>query len=78
MEHVNKHGEPKILQQCSLPLTGKNVVHRIITDRAVLDVTAEGLQLVEMAEGYTAEEIQACTQPRLLISPNLKTITLPS
>ncbi|WP_134684254.1 CoA transferase subunit B [Brevibacillus migulae] len=75
MEHVNKHGEPKILDQCSLPLTGKQVVHRIITDRAVLDVTAEGLTLVEVAEGYTPEEIQACTQPKLQVSPQLKTIT---
>jgi len=75
MEHVNKHGEPKILEQCSLPLTGKHVVHRIITDRAVLDVTAEGLTLVEVAEGYTPEEIQACTQPKLQVSPHLKTIT---
>jgi len=75
MEHVNKHGEPKILEQCSLPLTGKHVVHRIITDRAVMDVTAEGLTLVEIAEGYTPEEIQACTQPKLQVSPQLKTIT---
>jgi len=75
MEHVNKHGEPKILEQCSLPLTGKHVVHRIITDRAVMDVTADGLTLVEIAEGYTPEEIQACTQPKLQVSPQLKTIT---
>jgi 3-oxoacid CoA-transferase subunit B len=76
MEHVNKHGEPKILDQCSLPLTGKRVVNRIITDRAVIDVTPDGLVLVEVAEGYTAEDIQACTQPRLQISPQLKTISL--
>ncbi|NGQ95177.1 CoA transferase subunit B [Brevibacillus sp. SYP-B805] len=76
MEHVNKHGEPKILNQCSLPLTGKQVVNRIITDRAVLDVTPEGLVLTEVAEGYTVEDIQACTQPKLLVSPQLKTIAL--
>jgi 3-oxoacid CoA-transferase subunit B len=76
MEHVNKHGEPKVLNQCSLPLTGKNVVNRIITDRAVLDVTPAGLELVEIAEGYTPEEIQACTEPKLIVSPNLKTISL--
>ncbi|USG66677.1 CoA transferase subunit B [Brevibacillus ruminantium] len=74
MDHVNKHGEPKILNQCALPLTGKGVVNRIITDRAVLDVTAEGLVLVEVAEGFTAEDIQACTEPKLLISSDLKTI----
>ncbi|KMZ44349.1 MULTISPECIES: CoA transferase subunit B [Bacillales] len=76
MDHVNKHGETKILNECALPLTGKKVVNRIITDRAVMDVTPEGLVLVEVAEGYTVEDIQACTQPTLLISPELKTIGL--
>jgi len=76
MDHVNKHGETKILNECALPLTGKGVVHRIITDRAVMDVTSEGLVLLEVAEGYTAEDIQASTQPKLIISPNLKTIGL--
>lgn len=76
MDHVNKHGETKILNECALPLTGKKVVNRIITDRAVMDVTPDGLVLVEVAEGYTAEDIQACTQPTLLISPELKTIGL--
>ncbi|QRG67053.1 CoA transferase subunit B [Brevibacillus choshinensis] len=76
MDHVNKHGETKILNECALPLTGKQVVNRIITDRAVLDVTPEGLVLVEVAEGYTAEDIQACTQPKLIVSPELKTIGL--
>ncbi|WP_431809676.1 CoA transferase subunit B [Brevibacillus agri] len=76
MDHVNKHGEPKILNKCALPLTGKKVVNRIITDRAVLDVTPDGLLLVEVAEGYTPEDIQACTEPKLLISPELKTIGL--
>lgn len=76
MDHVNKHGETKILNECALPLTGKQVVNRIITDRAVLDVTPEGLVLVEVAEGYTAEDIQACTQPKLIVSPDLKTIGL--
>ena len=51
MDHVNKHGEPKILKQCSLPLTGKKVVNRIISDRAVIDVTENGLVLMEVAEG---------------------------
>lgn len=76
MDHVNKHGETKILNECALPLTGKGVVHRIITDRAVMDVTPEGLVLLEVAEGYTAEDIQACTQPKLIVSPALKTIGL--
>jgi len=76
MEHVNKHGEPKILNECALPLTGKQVVNRIITDRAVLDVTPDGLVLVEVAEGYTAADIQACTQPTLIVSSQLKTMTV--
>jgi 3-oxoacid CoA-transferase subunit B len=62
MDHVNKHGEPKILNRCSLPLTGKTVVHRIITDRAVLDVTPDGLRLVAAAPGHSIEEIRACTE----------------
>ncbi|MGN7469529.1 CoA transferase subunit B [Brevibacillus sp. SAFN-007a] len=76
MDHVNKYGETKILNKCALPLTGKKVVNRIITDRAVLDVTPDGLLLVEVAEGYTPEDIQACTEPKLIISPELKTIGL--
>jgi 3-oxoacid CoA-transferase subunit B len=61
MDHVNKHGEPKILPSCQLPLTGKGVVHRIITDYAVMDVTDEGLLLQEIAEGHTVEEVQKLT-----------------
>ncbi|WP_025026281.1 CoA transferase subunit B [Caldalkalibacillus mannanilyticus] len=74
MDHVNKNGEPKILNSCQLPLTGKGVVHRIITDRAVIDVTEKGLVLVEIAEGYTSEDIQASTEPSLIISDQLKTM----
>ncbi len=68
MEHCNKHGESKILNSCTLPLTGKGVINRIITDRAVLDVTPEGLRLVETAPGYTPADIQACTEPQLIIA----------
>jgi 3-oxoacid CoA-transferase subunit B len=67
MEHCNKQGETKILNNCTLPLTGKGVINRIITDRAVLDVTPDGLRLVEVAPGYTAAEIQACTEPPVII-----------
>lgn len=67
MEHCNKQGETKILNSCTLPLTGKGVINRIITDRAVLDVTPEGLRLVEVAPGYTAADIQTCTEPKLII-----------
>ncbi|MCL7749947.1 CoA transferase subunit B [Halalkalibacter alkaliphilus] len=72
MEHVNKAGQPKILKKCSLPLTGQRVVNRIITDRAVIDVTDNGLELIEVAEGYTIEDIQNSTEPNLIISDNVK------
>jgi 3-oxoacid CoA-transferase subunit B len=72
MDHVNKQGESKILHTCKLPLTGKQVVNRIITDRAVIDVTPEGLMLVEVAEGYTVTDIQSCTEPELIVSAHLK------
>ncbi len=73
MDHVNKNGDPKILNKCSLPLTGEGVVDRIITDRAVIDVTPEGLKLVEVAEGFTPEDIQEVTEPSLIISNDVTT-----
>lgn len=61
MEHVNKNGESKIKKQCELPLTGKGVVHRLITDLAVFDFTKDGMQLIELAEGVTLEEVKEKT-----------------
>jgi 3-oxoacid CoA-transferase subunit B len=72
MEHVNRNGEPKILKECKLPLTGQKVVNRIITDRAVIDVTERGLKLVEVAEGYTIEDVLESTEPQLIIDEHVK------
>ena len=71
MDHVNKQGEPKILKHCSLPLTGRKVVNRIISDKAVLDVTEHGLLLVELAPGETVDGIRAGTEPPLIVAPGL-------
>ena len=63
MEHVARDGAHKIVQECSLPFTGKRVVHRIITDLAVMDVTSDGLVLRELAPGVTVEQVSAATGP---------------
>jgi len=66
MEHLAKDGAFKIVEECSLPLTGARAVHRIITDLAVLDVTDEGLRLVECAPGVTEAAVRAATEPDLV------------
>ena len=78
MDHAAKGGAPKILNECALPLTGRGVVHRIITDLAVIDVTAEGLVLRELAPGVSAREIQEKTEPRLLIPSDIFEMSFPS
>ena len=65
MDHTDKAGNPKLLKQCTLPLTGKKCVHRIITNLGVFDVATGGLKLVEIAPGVTADEIKSNTQARL-------------
>ncbi|MGW1400818.1 CoA transferase subunit B [Streptomyces sp. NPDC002405] len=68
MEHVTRDGDFKIVKECSLPYTGKGVVQRIITDLCVLDVTTDGLRLVELAPDVTVEEVRAKTEPAVLDS----------
>jgi 3-oxoacid CoA-transferase subunit B len=74
MEHTTREGQPKILKQCTLPLTGVEVVDTIVTEMAYIRVTPEGLLLEEVAPGLTADDVQRSTEPKLIISPNLKTM----
>src|SRR5271170_1871377 len=76
MDHASKEGAPKILKECSLPLTGRNVVHRIITDLATIDVTPEGLLLREVAPGISARDVQERTEPTLKVASDLAEMKL--
>ena len=76
MEHATKDGQPKILRQCNLPLTGVEVVDLIVTELAVIEVTPDGLVLREVAPGTTPQEVQRLTEPTLLIPHDLKTIAI--
>lgn len=71
MEHTQK-GSPKILKECTLPLTAKNQVNMIVTEMGVMDVTPEGIVLREYNPEFTVEEIQAATEAKLIISDDLK------
>jgi 3-oxoacid CoA-transferase subunit B len=75
MMHTNPKGESKLLPQCTLPLTGKKCVKKIVSDLAVLDVTADGFQLLERAPGISVEEIQAKTAGRLIIKGEIPEMT---
>jgi 3-oxoacid CoA-transferase subunit B len=66
MDHTNKHGESKVLKECTLPLTGQKVVDRIITNLGVMDVVEGGLKIVELADGVTEEEFRAATEATLV------------
>jgi 3-oxoacid CoA-transferase subunit B len=78
MEHVARDGTPKIVNECSLPLTGKACVQRIITDLAVLDVTPDGLLLTELAPGVSVQDVRRATEPAVVEAPELTEILLPT
>ena len=75
MEHTTKEGAAKIVRKCSLPLTGVAVVDMIVTELGVIEVTPEGLVLVETAPGVTPADVQKATEPTLRLSPDLKTMS---
>ena len=74
MEHTTKNGEPKILNKCTLPLTGTRVVDTIVTEMAYMRVTQQGIVLEEVAPGLTSDDVQKATQPKLIVSSKLKTM----
>lgn len=75
MEHTTREGQPKILHKCTLPLTGVRVIDTIVTEMAYLRVTQAGLVLEEIGPGLTVEDVQRATQPTLMISAQLKTMS---
>ncbi|MDQ2833762.1 MAG: 3-oxoacid CoA-transferase subunit B [Acidobacteriota bacterium] len=76
MEHQTKDGASRILKQCTLPLTGERVVHDIVTELCWIRVTSEGLLLTEVAEGLSTAEVQARTEARLMVSPEVREMTV--
>ena len=72
MEHTTKSGAPKILKRCSLPVTGLRVVQQIVTELAVIRVTGDGLRLDEIAPGLTVADVQSATEPKLIVTDQLK------
>jgi 3-oxoacid CoA-transferase subunit B len=76
MQHVTSSGEPRIVRQCTYPLTARKVVNTIITDLAVIEVVEEGLVVKEIAPGWNIEDIQKLTKPELIVASDVKEIEL--
>ena len=76
MEHTTREGKPKIMTRCALPLTGAGVVDMIVTEMAVIEVTSEGLLMVEISADTTVEAVQKATDAKLRISPTVKTMAI--
>jgi len=75
MEHRDRQGRPKVVKECTYPITGRRVVNLVITDLAVIEVTPEGMVLREVAPGWTPEEVQAVTEARLIVAPDCREMT---
>ncbi len=76
MEHTDAQNNPKVVRECTFPLTGQRCVSLIVTDVAVIEVLPSGLLLREVAPGWTPQEVQDITEPRLTVAPDLKEIEL--
>lgn len=76
MEHTDRRDNPKLVKQCSFPLTGQKCVSLVVTDLAVIEIGADGLILKEVAPGWTPDEIQELTEPGLIVSPGVKEFEL--
>jgi 3-oxoacid CoA-transferase subunit B len=74
MEHTARDGSPKILAQCTLPLTGRRCVHLVITEMAVIETVREGLLLREIAPDTTVDEVKKATGAPLVVAPDLRTM----
>jgi len=76
MEHTTREGQPKILHRCTLPLTGVGVVNTIVTEMAYIEITPQGLLLAEIAPGLSPVDVQKATEAKLVVSPDLKTMSV--
>ena len=76
MEHTDRKNNPKLVKECSFPLTGRRCVSLVVTDLAVIEITEDGMVLKEIAPDWTADEVQALTEPRLSVAPDLKEFEL--